>query len=65
MARSFGGNVTPDQVRGRLLALDCYDREVIGWVATTTGISGEAIRDDLAPSAAPDLSWNPFPKGDG
>ena len=22
-------------------ALDCHDREVIGWVATTTGISGE------------------------
>ena len=26
-------------------ALDCHDREVIGWVATTTGISGEMIRD--------------------
>ncbi len=26
-------------------ALDCHDREVIGWVATTAGISGEKIRD--------------------
>jgi putative transposase len=26
-------------------ALDCHDREVIGWVATTAGISGEMIRD--------------------
>ena len=26
-------------------ALDCHDREVISWVATTTGISGEMIRD--------------------
>jgi transposase InsO family protein len=26
-------------------ALDCRDREVIGWVATTAGISGEMIRD--------------------
>jgi transposase InsO family protein len=26
-------------------ALDCHDREVIGWVAATTGISGEMIRD--------------------
>ena len=25
--------------------LDCHDREVIGWVATTAGISGEMIRD--------------------
>ena len=25
--------------------LDCHDREVIGWVATTLGISGEMIRD--------------------
>jgi putative transposase len=27
------------------IALDCHDREVIGWVATTAGISGEMIRD--------------------
>jgi putative transposase len=27
------------------LALDCHDREIIGWVATTAGISGEMIRD--------------------
>lgn len=26
-------------------ALDCHDREAIGWVATSTGISGEMIRD--------------------
>ena len=26
-------------------ALDCHDREVIGWVATTGGISGAMIRD--------------------
>ena len=26
-------------------ALDCHDREVIGWLATTAGISGEMIRD--------------------
>lgn len=25
--------------------LDCHDREVIGWTATTSGISGEMIRD--------------------
>ena len=27
------------------LALDCHDREAIGWAATTAGISGEMIRD--------------------
>jgi transposase InsO family protein len=26
-------------------AVDCHDREVISWVATTAGISGEMIRD--------------------
>lgn len=26
-------------------ALDCHDREVIGWLATTAGISGEMVRD--------------------
>lgn len=26
-------------------ALDCHDREAIGWTATTAGISGEMIRD--------------------
>jgi putative transposase len=26
-------------------ALDCHDREVIGWMAPTAGISGEMIRD--------------------
>lgn len=27
------------------LALDCHDREVIAWVATTAGIFGEVIRE--------------------
>jgi transposase InsO family protein len=26
-------------------ALDCHDREALGWVATSAGISGEMIRD--------------------
>ena len=26
-------------------AMDCHDREIIGWVATTAGISGAMIRD--------------------
>src|SRR5438874_3600335 len=26
-------------------ALDCHDREIISWVATTAGVSGEMIRD--------------------
>jgi putative transposase len=26
-------------------ALDCHDREALGWVATTAGVSGEMIRD--------------------
>ena len=26
-------------------ALDCHDREVMGWVATTAGLSGEMVRD--------------------
>jgi putative transposase len=26
-------------------AIDCHDREVVGWLATTAGISGEMIRD--------------------
>jgi putative transposase len=29
-------------------ALDCHDHEVIGWVATTAGISGEMIGDMMA-----------------
>lgn len=27
------------------VALDCHDRAVIGWLATTSGLSGEMIRD--------------------
>ena len=27
--------------------MDCHDREVIGWAATTAGISGEMIRDPM------------------
>jgi transposase InsO family protein len=34
-----------DEVVRVAFALDCHDREVIGWVATTAGISGEMIRD--------------------
>ena len=26
-------------------ALDCHDREIIGWLASTSGISGEMVRD--------------------
>src|SRR5437660_4363036 len=26
-------------------ALDCHDREIISWIATTAGVSGEMIRD--------------------
>ena len=28
-----------------VFALDCHDREVMSWIATTAGISGEMIRD--------------------
>jgi putative transposase len=28
-------------------ALGCHDREAIGWLATTEGISGEMIRDPM------------------
>lgn len=47
-------------------ALDCHDREVIGWVATTAGISGEMIRDMMvhcveqrfgAPQAPHPVQW--------
>jgi putative transposase len=47
-------------------ALDCHDREVIGWVATTAGISGEMIRDLMvacgetrfaAPRAPHSVQW--------
>jgi putative transposase len=31
-------------------ALDCHDREIIGWLATTSGISGEMIRDMMVQS---------------
>jgi hypothetical protein len=31
-------------------ALDSHDREVISWVATTAGISGEMIRDMMVQS---------------
>jgi hypothetical protein len=30
-------------------AFDCHHGEVIGWVATTTGISGEIIRRMMGP----------------
>jgi hypothetical protein len=34
-------------------ALDCHDREVVGWVATTAGISGEIETEP------PLLEWRP------
>lgn len=34
-----------DEVVRIAFALDCHDREVISWIATTAGISGEIIRD--------------------
>ena len=36
------------EVVGIAFALDCHHREVIGWLATTEGISGEMIRDLMA-----------------
>lgn len=47
-------------------ALDCHDREVIGWKATTAGVSGEMIRDMMiecvearfgAPRAPERIQW--------
>jgi len=47
-------------------ALDCCDREAIGWIATTAGISGEMIRDMMvecvekrfdAPCAPKRIQW--------
>lgn len=47
-------------------ALDCHDRKVIGWTATTAGISGEMIRDMMiecvearfgAPRAPERIQW--------
>ena len=50
--------------------LDCHDREVIRWLATTAGISGEMIRDMLVrcverryPRAAPRVQWFPTTTG--
>ena len=37
-------------------ALDCHDREVIGWVATTAGISGEMIRDMMVAASSSALA---------
>jgi hypothetical protein len=34
-------------------ALDSHDREVISWVATTAGISGEMIRDIMVNCVEP------------
>src|SRR4030088_2292114 len=47
-------------------ALDCHDREIISWVATTAGVSGEMIRDMMvdcvekrfgATRAPPPVQW--------
>ena len=40
-------------------ALDCHDREVISWVATTAGISGEMIRDMMVELRRAALRRNP------
>src|SRR5579872_2247146 len=42
-------------------ALDCHDREVIGWVATTAGISGEVIRDMMVRCVEQRFGANPHP----
>ena len=42
-------------------ALDCHDREVIGWVATTAGISGEMIRDLMVECVETPLRARPVP----
>src|SRR5690242_13163203 len=48
-ARTSAGAPTASSWNGETVrvafALDCHDREVIGWLATTAGISGEMIRD--------------------
>lgn len=47
-ARVFGRagvHLLNDEIVRIAFALDCHDREVIGWTATTAGISGEMIRD--------------------
>jgi hypothetical protein len=33
-----------------LLSLDCSDREAIGWLATTGGVSGEMVSDLVSES---------------
>ena len=40
-------------------ALDCHDREVISWVATTAGISGEMIRDMMVRCCRATLRHDP------
>ncbi len=54
------------QVVRAAFVLDCHDREVIGWTATTAGLSGEMIRDMMiecvetrfgAPRAPHRLQW--------
>ena len=55
-----------DEVVRVAFALDCHDREIIGWIATTAGISGEMIRDLMvecvetrfaAPRAPHSVQW--------
>ena len=37
--------------------IDRHDREVIGWIATTAGLSGEMIRDLMAARAPEPIQW--------
>ncbi len=43
-------------------ALDCHDREIIGWTATTAGISGEIIRDMMVHSVERRFGTVPAPR---
>ena len=31
-----------------LFSVDCYDREVMEWLATSGGVSGEMVRDPMS-----------------
>lgn len=44
-----------DEVVRVAFVLDCHDREVIGWTATTAGLSGEMIRDMMVSCVE---AWN-------
>jgi putative transposase len=44
-------------------ALDYHDRKVIGWTATTAGISGEMIRDMMVHGVEKRFGTSPAPAG--